>query len=42
MATGKTDNRVDAYLDKHPQWRDQFLAFREVLLAAGLNEDIKW
>ncbi len=42
MATGIPDKRVDAYLDKHPQWRGQFLAFREVLLAAGLDEDIKW
>ncbi len=42
MATGKIDSRVDAYLDKHPQWREQFLAFREVLLTVGLNEDIKW
>lgn len=42
MAAGKRDSRVDAYLDKHPQWREQFLAFREVLLAVGLDEDIKW
>ena len=42
MTAGKSDNRVDAYFDKHPQWREQFLAFREVLLAVGLNEDIKW
>ena len=42
MTTGKIDSRVDAYLDKHPQWRKQFLAFREVLLAVELNEDIKW
>ncbi len=42
MTAGKSDCRVDAYLDKHPQWREQFLAFREVLLAVGLDEDIKW
>ena len=36
------DSRVDAYLAQHPQWRVQFLVFREVLLAAGLKEDIKW
>lgn len=42
MMAGTRDNRVDAYLDKHPQWREQFLAFREVLLAVGLDEDIKW
>lgn len=42
MTAGKSDSRVDAYLDKHPQWREQFLAFREVLLAVGLDEDIKW
>lgn len=42
MTAGKRDSRVDAYFDKHPQWREQFLAFREVLLAVGLDEDIKW
>ena len=42
MATGKTDSRIDAYLDKHPQWREQILAFREVLLSVDLDEDIKW
>ncbi len=42
MAVGKNDSRVDDYLAKHEQWREQFLAFREVLLAAGLSEDIKW
>ena len=40
--TGKTDARVDAYLDQHPQWREQFLVFRDALLAVGLDEDIKW
>ncbi len=42
MKSGKRDSRVDAYLEKHPQWRGQFLAFREILLGTGLNEDIKW
>ena len=42
MSAGKSDGRVDDYLAKHDQWREQFLAFREVLLAAGLSEDIKW
>lgn len=37
-----TDNRVDAYLANHPQWREQFLAFREILLATQLTETIKW
>ena len=40
--TGTTDARVDAYLDQHPQWREQFLVFRDALLAVGLDEDIKW
>ena len=42
MTAGKSDSRVDAYLDEHPQWRGQFQAFREILLAIGLDEDIKW
>ena len=42
MSAGKTDDRVDAYLEKHDQWRQQLAAFREVLLEAGLAEDIKW
>jgi len=40
--TGKTDARVEEYLAKHPRWRGQFVVFREVLLAVGLDEDIKW
>ncbi len=40
--TGKTDTRVDEYLAKHPRWQGQLAVFREVLLAVGLDEDIKW
>ena len=42
MEAGKRDNRVDEYLAEHSRWRAQLEAFREVLLAVGLNEDIKW
>ncbi len=42
MASGERDSRVDDYLARHGQWRQQMRAFREALLAAGLDETIRW
>ncbi len=42
MTVGKRDARVDHYLVKHEAWRRQLQACREVLLAAGLDEAIRW
>lgn len=33
---------VDEYFDKHPQWQAQLRRLREIILAAGLDETVKW
>lgn len=35
-------NKVDAFLLKAKQWRDEFEALREIVLACDLTEDFKW
>src|SRR5471030_1890274 len=34
--------RVDAYLGKTEKWRDEFVALRKIILASGLDEELKW
>lgn len=41
--TTSTDSaRVDAWLDKHGQWRDQLTRLRQIMLATGMQETVKW
>jgi uncharacterized protein YdeI (YjbR/CyaY-like superfamily) len=34
--------RVDVFLKKEKQWRDEFEIIREIALSTGLKEDLKW
>jgi uncharacterized protein YdeI (YjbR/CyaY-like superfamily) len=38
----KTDPRVDAFLRHVPQWREELLALREIMLETDLTESYKW
>lgn len=37
-----TNPKVDAYLKKAKNWREEMEALREVFLKAGLTEELKW
>ena len=34
--------KIDAYIDRHPDWTDELNRLRGVLLASTLTEDVKW
>ncbi len=34
--------KVDAYIQRSEQWRDELTALRAIVLASGLTEDLKW
>lgn len=34
--------KVDAYLRETEKWRDEFVALRKIILASGLDEELKW
>jgi len=34
--------KVDAYIKKHDQWKNQFNALRKILLESELTETVKW
>ncbi len=36
------NRKVDIYLSKATQWRDEFTELRKIALASGLTEDLKW
>lgn len=36
------NDRVDAYLSKATQWRQEFRKLRAICLASGLTEELKW
>jgi uncharacterized protein YdeI (YjbR/CyaY-like superfamily) len=36
------NDRVDAYLSKATQWRQEFRTLRAICLASGLTEELKW
>lgn len=42
MSSKDDSKRVDAYIKKHEQWSALFNKAREILLAANLEETIKW
>jgi uncharacterized protein YdeI (YjbR/CyaY-like superfamily) len=39
---GHSDPRIDRYLAKDRPWRDEMVAFRNILLDEGLAEALKW
>jgi uncharacterized protein YdeI (YjbR/CyaY-like superfamily) len=34
--------KVDAFLERTTHWHDEFVKLREIILASGLSEDLKW
>ena len=34
--------RVDTFIKKSPKWREEFEELRQIALASGLTEDLKW
>ncbi len=41
-ARSRENPRFALYFDKRKTWREEFFALRELLLAAGLDEELKW
>ncbi len=37
-----TNPKVDAYIERTPQWRDALVALRRIVLDCGLREELKW
>jgi uncharacterized protein YdeI (YjbR/CyaY-like superfamily) len=42
MATKTTNPKVDAFMDRAEQWQEEFEKLREIVLACGLTEELKW
>ncbi len=42
MSQGKTSSKIDAYLGRIQQWREETAALRKIMLDCGLAEDMKW
>ena len=42
MANGRTNPKVDAFLDRTTEWRREIEALRKIILDCGLTEDFKW
>ena len=42
MEGGARNPKVDAFIDRAGKWRAEFIALREILLKAGLTEELKW
>jgi len=42
MPEPKTSPKVDAFLARTDQWREEFEALRAIVLGCGLTEDLKW
>ena len=42
MEGGARNPKVDAFIDRAEKWRAEFIALREILLKAGLTEELKW
>lgn len=34
--------KVDAFLEKTKNWQEEFIKLREIILACGLTEEVKW
>jgi uncharacterized protein YdeI (YjbR/CyaY-like superfamily) len=37
-----TSPKVDSFIKRQTQWRDEFAALRKIILSTGLDEDLKW
>lgn len=37
-----TSAKVDAFMERAKNWQEEFALLREILLASGLDEDLKW
>jgi uncharacterized protein YdeI (YjbR/CyaY-like superfamily) len=42
LSSVSMNERVDRYIGRSTKWPDEMTALRSILLAAGLEEDIKW
>jgi uncharacterized protein YdeI (YjbR/CyaY-like superfamily) len=42
MTTSKTNPRVDAFLKKADQWREEFKKLRRIILGCPLTEELRW
>jgi uncharacterized protein YdeI (YjbR/CyaY-like superfamily) len=42
MATKTTNPKVDAFMDRAEQWQEEFEKLREIIIACGLTEELKW
>lgn len=42
MANVKTNPKVDTYFDQQQDWREETKAPRQIVLACGLTEELKW
>ncbi len=42
MEGGARNPKVDAFIDRAEKWRAEYIALREILLKAGLTEELKW
>lgn len=42
MATSETNPKVDAFLARTTEWRDEIEALRQIILECQLTEDFKW
>ncbi|MBM7553974.1 YdeI/OmpD-associated family protein [Thalassobacillus pellis] len=42
MSDSRKNRKVDGFLKKAKQWREEFETLREIVLDCGLDEDIKW
>jgi uncharacterized protein YdeI (YjbR/CyaY-like superfamily) len=40
--TSRTNRKVDGFLRKAKQWKEEFEKLRTIILDTGLTEDIKW
>jgi uncharacterized protein YdeI (YjbR/CyaY-like superfamily) len=42
MTAAAHNAKVDAFMERAKQWPEEFVLLRELLLASGLTEDLKW
>lgn len=42
VEAGARNPKVDAFIDRADKWRAEYIALREILLKAGLTEELKW
>ncbi len=42
MTNPKENTGIEAFFERAPKWREEFQALRRIVLACGLNEELKW